>query len=154
MGHTYGAQGIWNWKRPGDDETHLAGPQIGPLWTESLDLAGAAQCGIGATLLRSVPWWRLRPTPERARSVSPETPPVRQPACAQVPDERWLVYLPADPHDVALLGLERQGWRARWIDPRAGTEQEIGPVDVPDDGVWPVPGRPSADDWVLVLRRG
>jgi len=161
MGHTYGAQGIWNWKRPGDDEAHLAGPQIGPIWSEALELLGAEQCALGVRCLREWSWWRLQPTPERARSVSPETPPARQPACARIPGEGWLVYLPADDHDVELLGLNvpgvgglgvaGHGWRARWLDPRDGAEHAIGAVDVPGDGIWRAPERPSDEDWVLLL---
>jgi hypothetical protein len=154
MGHTYGAQGIWNWKRPGDDDTHLAGPQIGPVWTEALELPGAIHCGIGARFLRDQEWHALQPAPERARSVSRETPRERQPACAIIPDQSWLVYLPADlAHgaDVVLLGVEDGRYRARWLDPRTGSEQAIGAVEVPGDGIWPAPARPSADDWVLVL---
>lgn len=157
MGHTYGGQGIWNWKRPGDDETHLAGPQIGPTWQEALGLPGAEHVSIGAGFLRSLRWWELRPAPERVRSASRETPRERQPSCAVVPDgpdERWVVYLPADPDhssDVLLLGIEADRWQARWLDPRTGAEQQIGAVDVPVDGIWPAPPRPSSDDWVLVL---
>jgi len=151
MGHTYGAQGIWNWKRPGDDETHMAGPQIGPTWDEALELLGAEQVALGVRFLRERSWWRLQPTPERARSVSPDTPPERQPACARVPGACWIVYLPEDSGDIELLGVERRDWRASWFDPHDGAEQQIGRVDVPGDGVWRAPERPSEDDWVLVL---
>jgi hypothetical protein len=154
MGHTYGAQGIWNWKRAGDDEAPLAGPQIGPTWEASLQLPGAAHCEIAARFLRARPWHELRPAPERVRSASRETPRERQPACAIIPGESWLVYLPADRSsgaDALLLGVEDRAWRARWVDPRTGTEHEIGSADVPADGIWPAPPRPSADDWLLVL---
>jgi hypothetical protein len=157
MGHTYGGQGIWNWKRPGDDETHLAGPQIGPTWQKALDLPGAQHVSLAAGFLRSLRWWELRPAPERARSVNRKAPRERQPACGILPDgpdARWIVYLPADSFasaNVLLLGVEAGRWRARWLDPRTGTEHEIGPVEVPDDGIWPAPPRPSPDDWVLVL---
>jgi hypothetical protein len=151
MGHTYGSQGIWNWKQPGDDETHLAGPQIGPTWSEGLELPGVAQVALGVSILRRLPWYRLHPTPERARSTDSEVPPVRQPACAQIPGELWLAYLPADSGDVQLLGLDERGWRAHWLDPRDGSRHELGRVDAPKDGVWTPPERPSSDDWVLML---
>jgi hypothetical protein len=161
MGHTYGAQGIWNWKRPGDDESMMAGPQIGPIWSEALALPGAAQCGIGARFLRGQSWHELQPAPQRARSASRETPRECQPACAIVPDRLWLVYLPSDPADVVapagsadvqLLGLEDGRWQARWLDPRSGDETPAGPVAVPDDGIW-LAARPTPDDWVLILDR-
>ena len=152
MGHTYGGQGIWNWKRPGDDETHVAGPQIGPTWDVALDHPGAEQVAIGARVLRSLPWHRLRPTPERARTVDREVPPVCQPACAQIDGELWIVYCPTGSGRVELLGLEDLGWQATWIDPRTGAEQSIGAVSVPGDGVWVAPPLPSEADWVLLLR--
>jgi hypothetical protein len=153
MGHTYGGQGIWNWKRPGDDETHIAGPQIGPTWDVALDHPGAAQVATGARILRSLPWYRLRPTPERARSVDRDVSPVRQPACAQIQDELWLVYCPVGSGGAELLGLEDRGWTARWIDPRTGDEQALGAISVPDIGEWAAPAAPSDEDWVLMLNR-
>jgi Protein of unknown function (DUF4038)/Putative collagen-binding domain of a collagenase len=153
MGHTYGGQGIWNWKRPGDDEAHVAGPQIGPTWDVALGHPGAAQVAASARVLRSLPWYRLRPTPERARSVDRDVPPVRQPACAQIQDELWLVYCPVGSGGVELLGLDDRGWTATWIDPRTGDEQAIGALSVPDIGEWVAPAAPSAEDWVLKLSR-
>ena len=153
MGHTYGGQGIWNWKHAGDDETHVAGPQIGPTWDVALAHPGAEQVAVGARVLRSLPWYRLRPTPERARSVDRDVPPVHQPACAQIADQLWLVYCPVGSGNVELLGLDDLGWRAAWIDPRTGAEQAIGPVSVPADGAWAAPDAPTDADWVLLLRR-
>jgi len=150
MGHTYGGQGIWNWKRDGDQEEFMAGPQIGPTWEQALALPGAAQNALAATFLRGRAWPRLRPSPERARSVSRETPRERQPACAIVPDDCWLVYLPEDSAEVELLGVENGHWQARWLDPRSGTERDIGAVTVPEDSIWQTP-RPSPEDWVLIL---
>jgi hypothetical protein len=152
MGHTYGAQGIWNWKRPGDSEEHLAGPQIGPTWFEALALAGAEQCGHGARLLRTLPWWRLRPSPERAQLAPAPADYAQRPACAHVPGALWLTYLPAGAGRLTLKGLERLDWQARWFDPRAGTTHAAGPVEVAATFTWPAPAPSSADDWVLVLQ--
>lgn len=156
LGHTYGGQGIWNWKRPGDDESHLAGPQIGPTWREGLELPGAAQVALAAGIVRRLPWHRLRPSSERARAADPATPRVRQPACARVAGEAgdralWLTYLPVGCGAVELLGIDDRRWRARWIDPRTGREQAIGRIAVPTTGVWASPAPPDGDDWVLLL---
>jgi hypothetical protein len=153
MGHTYGGQGIWNWKHAGDDEAHVAGPQIGPTWDVALGHPGAEQVAVGARVMRALPWQRLRPTPERARTVDRDVPPVRQPACAQIADELWLVYCPIGSGKVELLGLDDLGWHAAWIDPRTGDEQPTGPIIVPGHGVWAAPDAPTDADWVLRLRR-
>ena len=152
MGHTYGGQGIWNWKRPGDSEEELAGPQIGPPWSEALNHPGAAQCGLGATFLRGLPWWRLRPAPERTRR-DPALDPTGPPACAHVPGEWWLAYWPGGRGQLLLLGLEEGDWRARWFDPRGGEERPLGTIHPAADGVWRAPETPTLDDWLLVLSR-
>ncbi|MCC7368016.1 MAG: DUF4038 domain-containing protein [Chloroflexi bacterium] len=153
MGHTYGSQGIWNWKRPGDSEEFLAGPQIGETWDVGLKRAGGEHCGIGARKLRTLPWYELRPAPERVRAASGETLRVRQPACGLIEGSLWLVYCPDGSGAVELLGLNGDSWQAAWFDPRTGAEQSAGAVTPPENGVWPAPARPSAEDWVLILTR-
>jgi hypothetical protein len=152
LGHTYGGQGVWNWKRPGDDETPVAGPQIGPVWWEALHHPGAAQVALGARLLRSSPWWRLRPGPERLRLAAPNAGP-EAPACARVPGACWVVYLPDTATGACLLGLEPGPWQGRWFDPRAGDVVPLGAVAAGDDGTWAVPPAPAEGDWVIVLTR-
>ncbi len=152
MGHTYGSQGIWNWKQPGDSEEHIAGPQIGPTWDVALAHAGAEHCGIGATFLRLLPWWRLQPAPERVQLDPDPVLAPRRACCAIVPDEAWVVYLPASSGAVTLKGIKPASWRAAWFDPRRGTTADAGPVDVGLDHKWQAPRPPTAEDWVLVLR--
>ncbi len=153
MGHTYGSQGIWNWKRPGDSEEHVAGPQIGPLWSTALEHPGAEQCGSGARFLRSLPWWRLQPAPERVQ-LDPAPPDLSQrPFGAIAPHLAWIVYLPRANGRVILKGIEPASWQARWFDPRTAALQEAGPVQVGPDHTWRAPRAPSEEDWVLVLTR-
>lgn len=152
MGHTYGSQGIWNWKRPGDDEQELAGPQIGPVWSEALDHPGARQCGIGASLLRTLPWWQLQPCPERMQ-LDPPPDGAFPPACARVPGKVWLAYLPDGSRHAILKGIEPASWHARWFDPRTGEEHAIGSVTVGADLKWQAPLPPTSEDWVLILTK-
>ncbi|MBV9173470.1 MAG: DUF4038 domain-containing protein [Chloroflexi bacterium] len=152
VGHTYGSQGIWNWKHPGDSEEEVAGPQIGPLWTEALEHAGAEHCGLGARFLRTLEWWRLRPAPERVQ-IEPAPTIDHRPFCAVVEDELWLVYAPAASGRLRLKGVRPLDWTALWFDPRTGAEHTIGRVEVGLDQRWQAPPSPSAEDWLLVLRR-
>jgi hypothetical protein len=164
MGHTYGAQGIWNWKRPGDDETMVAGPQIGPPWFEALEYAGAEQCGLGARFLRQQPWWRLVPAPGQAQVEPPideRTAPETvhharpagslRPACALVPDRLLLAYFPEVVGKPVVKGLTDRPWRAAWLDPRSGARHDLGPAEPALDLSYSPPAPPSPDDWLLVL---
>jgi hypothetical protein len=154
MGHTYGSQGIWNWKRPGDDETEVAGPQIGPPWFDALRHAGAEQCGLGARLLRTLPWWQLEPAPERVRLDPPPSGPDDRPCCARTPDGLWVVYLPAGTGRPLLSGIAPDAWQARWVDPRTGAVTPVGEeIAVDQSHRWRGPAPPSADDWVLIVSR-
>ena len=154
MGHTYGAQGIWNWKRSGDDETELAGPQIGPIWSEALGYEGAAQVGRGAALLRTLPWWRLAPCPERVRLEPAPTDVDHRAACARVADDLFLAYLPRAAGHPLVKGLEPAAdWMAHWFDPRTGERHAISDVAIGQDGIWRAPAVPGTDDWVLLVQR-
>ena len=151
MGHTYGAQGVWNWKQPGDDEAEMAGPQIGPTWDVAMGYDGAAQCALGANLLRQLPWWRLRPCPERAALETVHVDPHKRPACAHVPGQLFVAYAPTATGLLALKGLEPRPWRATWHDPRNGAATELGEVRPDETGVLRLRA-PGDDDWVLVVR--
>lgn len=154
MGHTYGAQGIWNWKRRGDDEAELAGPQIGQPWFEALDYAGAEQVSLGARFVRTLPWPRLQPCPERVSLEPAPAAPERRPACAHVPGELFVAYAPEAAGRLAVKGLDPAvSWRAEWLDPRTGERRDAGEVDVPESAVWTAPAALPGEDWVLVVRR-
>jgi hypothetical protein len=153
MGHTYGGQGIWNWKRPGDDETHMAGPQIGPTWDVALGHPGAEQVAIGARILRRLPWNGLRPAPERVRTWDVNLPRAQQPACGLIDGRLWVVYCPVGAGAVELLGLDSGGWQLATVDPRTGQEADGGLISAGEDGVWVAPAAGQEADQVLILRR-
>ncbi|MGI9149278.1 MAG: DUF4038 domain-containing protein [Chloroflexota bacterium] len=153
MGHTYGSQGIWNWKHTGDSEEEVAGPQIGPAWTAALEHAGAAHCGLGANLLRSLPWWQLSPAPERVHLQPRPADPVRRPVCAIAEDATWLVYAPAADGRLTLKGIPPLDWQAEWFDPRTGDRHHIGTVAPGTNHCWQAPPSPTPEDWLLVVTR-
>jgi len=118
-----------------------------------------------ARLLRSLPWWRLRPAPERVQLNPPPAGPNGRAFCA-TSDDTWLIYLPGTALDgptgarhviikglTAQVQLQDQGWRASWFNPRTGQEQVAGGVELPGNLRWRSPNAPSEDDWVLLLRR-
>ena len=155
MGHTYGSQGVWNWKRAGDDETEMAGPQIGPTWNEAMHHPGARQIALGVDFLRTVDWWRLRPCPERVVLTLASTRPDRRAFCAHIPGELYIAYRPANSTgQIVLKGLEGDSWSASWLDPRTGEISPIGSIQFDPARMWTAPPVPSADDWVIVARTG
>ena len=152
MGHTYGSQGVWNWKRPGDSENDFGGPAIGPAWTEAIHHPGSKHCGLGARWLRGEQWWQLQPRPEAVQLVPAPASYAQRPAAACVPGKLWVIYIPDGNTQVIVKGIERKRWVARWLDPRTGEESDAGFARV--DGYrryfGPIPFTP--EDWVLVLR--
>lgn len=162
MGHSYGGQGLWNWKREGDSELeHIetpqgrlwaGGPQIGPIWSDSLELHGGESCGVGAKWLKTQAWWKLQPCPERVE-VAPSTPSVfSNAACATIPDELWLIYLPNGNRDLFIKGIERRPWRLSWLDPKTGGEHIEGDLTPDETQIVLAPKPPDSGDWVLVIR--
>ncbi|MBI4790051.1 MAG: DUF4038 domain-containing protein [Chloroflexi bacterium] len=153
MGHTYGGQGIWNWKiEPPHDvawKPHIA---FGPTWKEALSLPGAEQCAIGAKYLQTVNWWDLTPRPEQIQ-LEPVPPLAAQrPSLAVAPERTWIAYLPRSDARVTLKGLTTSPWSASWIDPINGKPCEIGLVEPDAFFKWVVPSPPEPRDWLLVLQ--
>ena len=66
VGHTYGANGIWQCNRPGDP--HGASPHGGNYgkipWNEAMHLPGSTQLGLAKAFLEQFPWYRFEPHPE------------------------------------------------------------------------------------------
>ena len=68
-GHTYGANGIWQCNRPGDPHGpsphHPAGHTgYGVIpWSESMQLPGSTQVGLGKKFFEQFEWQKFRPAP-------------------------------------------------------------------------------------------
>ncbi|MDB5354429.1 MAG: alpha-L-rhamnosidase family protein [Phycisphaerales bacterium] len=62
-GHTYGANGIWQVNQPGKPYGNSPhGGNYGTIpWTDSMNLPGSRQVGLGKKLLESYPWQRFSP---------------------------------------------------------------------------------------------
>ncbi|MDB5300722.1 MAG: alpha-L-rhamnosidase family protein [Phycisphaerales bacterium] len=62
-GHTYGANGIWQVNQPGKPYGNSPhGGNYGTIpWTESMNLPGSRQVGLGKKLLEAYPWQRFSP---------------------------------------------------------------------------------------------
>ncbi|MCY3021022.1 MAG: DUF4038 domain-containing protein [Planctomycetota bacterium] len=154
-GHTYGANGIWQVNEPGkpfgpSPHGHSWGNTP---WQEAARLAGSAHVGLGAKLLRGLPWWRMEPHPEWvAEPWSRERP--RGVHAAGIPGELRIIYHPNQWNPPKVLGLEKGiTYAATYFDPATGERFPAGIAQPDADGTWVPPPVEVVHDWVLVLER-
>jgi hypothetical protein len=156
MGHTYGANGIWQVNtrtRPFGPSPHGMSWGDTP-WEEAVHLPGAEQLGLAKRLLTRYPWWRFEPHSEWIRPHW--TPEDRfQPYAAGIPRQVRICYLPCGwPKEVTVASLEADiSYRAFLWNPVNGNEVILGTVTPDSDGNWVLPSArlPILQDWVLVL---
>jgi hypothetical protein len=162
-GHTYGAQGIW--AMSSRDEPFVGSTMNwgDGFWQDVMHYHGSAQVGLGRRFLERYPWWLFEP-----RAVGGDSD--RRPGSAigiasynsfgmGIPGKVAVFYLAGQWADQKFAGVQGQRieiepgarYRASFFDPRTGKDVAIGPVEPDPEGFWPVPRKPSMDDWVLVL---
>jgi len=153
-GHTYGAQGIWAMSSRDEPFQGTTGSWGDGFWQDVMHLPGSGQVGLGRRLLERWPWWRFIPR------VEPETEAAgRRTFGTGIPGVVALFYLAATCMDAEFRGVQgtrlalepEARYRAFFLNPRTGSEVQVGPVMPEADGRWPVPARPTMEDWLLVL---
>lgn len=150
FGFSYGAQGLYSGvlSREHPGTTYKWGPVL--TWEEGLRLAGGAQMQHLRTCYESVPWWRLEPRPE---ALKPAGDVLVKADGAQT----LVLYYEANgkvPESARLTAPSPKArYRGEWFDPRTGQLTPLAePLAADTDGL-PLPRRPDAQDWVLLLRR-
>jgi len=154
-GHTYGANGIWQFNRRGapfGPSPHGRAWGNTP-WDEAMHLPGSAQVGLGKRLLERYEWRRFEPHPEW---VEPHWTPgdPMQPYAAGIPGRVRVIYWPCMWSTPVIKDIESGAhYRAYLFDPCSGDEIDLGEVGPNNDGSWqPLDGRPPIwQDWVMVL---
>ena len=156
-GHTYGANGIWQVntrEEPYGPSPH--GMSWGDTtWEEAYQLNGSAQVALGKRFLERFDWWRFEPHPEW---IEPHwtRDDFLQPYAAGIPGEVRVIYLPVCLRDFVVTNVEPDvPYRAFLFNPADGTEQDLGPAKVDEQGLWrlPLPRLPIYQDWVLALEK-
>jgi len=154
-GHTYGANGIWQFSTPEEPCVAISGSWGKAYWDEAYKLPGSKHVGIGRRFFGRYPWWKFEPYKEPKRDSSERILPF----AAGIPSSVWVMYLSTDSIERKYHGFAGKSfhiepdahYRAYFFDPRTGRDVDVGPVEAGKDRLWPVPRKPSREDWVLVL---
>ncbi len=146
-GHTYGANGIFQFSREGEAARYQ--PHVG--WRTAMDFPGARHVGHVREFMESIDWTRLRPMPE----LIPDNPDdgYHIPAAITDAGDLAVAYFPAyTATSVDLRRIGGEGVRAEWLNPRSGAQQEAGEFEQDDPRLFMPPTGDEDPDWVLVLR--
>jgi hypothetical protein len=167
LGHTYGANGIWQMYTGSDPEEYpiLPDPTQTRPWWEVMDDPSSDDLGRAGDFFREQvgEWWELEPrrewldvaggyadyrndrTDPHLAATADATTMVAFFGELQGPTER------ATATDESLAGME---WDATWFNPESGETTSAGTVAAGRAGRLRFPDRPSAADWVLLMEAG
>lgn len=172
VGHTYGAQGIWNMNS--DSDSWMPAPRYpgsgawqqegSGTWQEAMNYPGGRQVALGRQFFERFRWWEFEPMLQNEAELAGR----RWSFAAGIPGEVTVFYIGSTALDVRLQGLptEQAGeWeehsgmplpldgprRAFFFDPRSGAEISAGTVAPDASGCCRLPRKPTDEDWVLVL---
>jgi hypothetical protein len=164
-GHTYGANGIWQMSTPEEPCVAISGSWGDTTWEEASHLPGSAHVGIGKLLLEGYEWWRFEPlNPAGGKGlqvVDWDSEERLAPFAAGIPGQVWVFYLTNDSVERKFSGLKGKSlliqdgaqYHVSFLNPRTGADLDAGPVTPSAEGSWPLPRKPSREDWVLVLKQ-
>jgi len=123
FGHTYGANSVWEFWRPGQWSAW------GPVddWREAIDLPGSFDMKRLRDLMLSRPWWDLEPDPTLVTNNLPDRPREHVVAARARDGSYAYVYVP-ERKTVALdpTRLRGKSVHASWFDPRTAAVTPIG----------------------------
>lgn len=157
MGHTYGANGLWQLNRrdmPYGPSPH--GMSWGDIpWQEAAQLNGAEQIGLGKKFLEKLSWWQIQPQPHWISHHQNEDNRM-QCYMAGIPCQLRLAFFPSNMAWVAwggkmkVLALEPDiRYQCSFFDPKTGRAYDLG---ISEDSEFVVPIPPLFQDWVLVMK--
>ena len=164
-GHTYGAEGVWNFKKEmryenkaNFSDTH---------WVEAMSFLGSYQIGLGKKFLENFEWNKFESHPEWVIPHWTETD-IFLPYCVGIPESTRIIYIPAvyfhlwdsfKLKEIKIIKIERNiNYQAYYFNPRTGITSEIMDVMPNKSGEWVLPisfqslsPAPTVEDWLLVL---
>ncbi len=161
-GHTYGANGIWQFATEEEPCYSVTGSWGSGTWEEAAQYPGSGQVGASKRALEQLPWWLLEPHQEWVEPHATREDPAL-PWCAGIPGALRVIYLPGPgwaartTRQLKVVSLEAGSkYEARWLNPRTGESRAVeGPAPAAPEWSPPPVTRfaavPSREDWVLVL---
>lgn len=151
FGHTYGAEGVWDWTRMGEvGRPNCCTSQPRP-WYEAMDFPGSSQMQHLRRLIESRPF--LTRIPDQSIVTSdPGLGATRVQATRGCDGSYAFVYV-TDGHAItvdttAISGEQVDAW---WYDPRTGVARPIGTFTETGEETFTPPSSGPGNDWVLVL---
>ncbi|MFD2334618.1 DUF4038 domain-containing protein [Cohnella sp. GCM10020058] len=157
-GYGYGAAGVWNdnYSKPGDPDdfgTAYELPARYYWWYDGANLATGDRLTYFKAFYTSLEWWKL-------------TPRFDDGAWGSFGDgERSLLSSDGNGTYVVFFfnGTTASGtlkqmdnsrlYIARWFNPRTGAYSTISNTVHASGGLWSIPGKPDASDWVLLVQK-
>ena len=160
-GHSYGAQGLWAFRRAEDPGPGLRWGETA--WQEAAELRGGRQLGAAATMLRGLDWSSLVPRPS---SVDQHSGPEHWCRLYVAMSEDTIVgYVPplslleagVSLGRIAVAGVRPGEWDVELWNPRSSCTSEQFRLTVDADGELVLggedkPSLPTIEDWVIVAR--
>jgi hypothetical protein len=156
-GYGYGANGVWNdiYSRPGetaDFGTAYEMPRHYFWWYDGANLPTADQLTYFKHFYTSLAWWKLIPRFDDAAWGSFADGP--QSLLSSDGEETYVVFFFGSGTSTGTLNhMENIAtYAAQWFNPRDGQYKSI-PTFTPKSSQWEIPSRPTAEDWVLLVRK-
>jgi hypothetical protein len=156
-GYGYGANGIWNDVyskpgEPGDFGTAYEMPAHYLWWRDGADLPTADQLAYFKEFYTSLEWWKLVPRfDDNAWGSFADTS--RSLLSSDGQDTYVVFFFGSGKSTGTLNHLEEHPfYLAQWFNPRDGQYEKIGTFKQ-RGSQWSIPDRPTAEDWVLLVRR-
>ena len=156
-GYGYGANGIWNdiYSRPnepGDYGTAYEMPKHYFWWRDGADLATGDQLTYFKQFYTSLSWWKLEPRFDDHAwgSFADE----KRSLLSSDGQNTFVVFFFGSGTSTGTLNQITSGrtYQAQWFNPRDGKYQDIATLQA-KDSYWEIPARPSAEDWVLLVKQ-
>jgi hypothetical protein len=156
-GYGYGANGIWNdiYSRPGergDFGTAYEMPAHYMWWHDGADLPTGDQLTYFKHFYTSLEWWKLIPR-FSDQAWGSFTDPSRSLLSSDGHNAYVVFFFGGGTSTGTLNQMDSQSvYVAQWFNPRDGQFRSIGTFRQKGSR-WLIPNRPTAEDWVLLVRK-
>lgn len=156
-GYGYGANGIWNDiyskpGQPGDYGTAYEMPAHYFWWREGADLPTGDELSYFKRFYTSLEWWKLAPRFDDYAWSSFADP--SRSLLSSDGENTYVVFFFGSGTSTGTLNHmgDHSTYSAQWFNPRNGQFAKIGLIK-PSGSQWRIPGRPTAEDWILLVKR-